>query len=277
MNYRDLIPPIVARKLSAAREARGRTFASYAEALRASGAGYNDDELATVVLAKTKAANSVNQSLTAATLLALTIAESVSHREDLRVLDFGGAFGTSYFLVREAAAKIGLNLCWAVVENPTFARLGAEFESDSLRFFDSPNGASAWLGEVDLVYSSGALQYTPSPEESLKALIGLNAPAVALLRCALSSAGRVIQLQTSRLSQNGPGALPTGVRDRKLSYPRTFAVANDLRATCERSYHLVSHADEGAVRFIVGGQPVVTGESFIWIKSSRSRGTLPRP
>src|SRR5262249_35705938 len=150
----------------------------------------------------------------------------------LRVVDFGGAFGTAYFLTRQRLPA--LEVRWAVVESATFAGLAqrldrtlsappdfrflTEMSDSALHFFDGITNAMKWLGEVDLVYSSGALQYTPDPEGFLAELVATRPRTLALLRCALSRGSRVVTVQSSRLKDNGPGPLPEGFMDRRVSY-----------------------------------------------------------
>jgi len=242
-----------------------QAYPSYADALRLCGDGYESDDLARTVLAKTVAALEqdisvmVAQHSTMATLLAVLEASAVCP-DPVRVLDFGGAFGVAYFLIRQKGIPTAR---WAVVESSSFTRHRRSLESDSLRFFDRVSDAVAWLGEVDLLYSSSALQYTPNPERSLGELIAMTPRVLGLLRCALSRGDRIITIQSSRLSENGPGPLPDGFIDREVRYPITFMRDADLlKAT--RHYRLLIHSDLAVQRQTIAGQPLVSGEAFIW-------------
>jgi putative methyltransferase (TIGR04325 family) len=240
------------------------SFASYAEALATCAPGYEDHEVAGCVLAKTRA--SIRQDLgpmigthsTMATLLAIG---AVRGSQPKRVLDFGGAFGTAYHLLYQKMPAISVH--WAVVENATFAQHGKAFATETLQFFSRISDAVQWLGGVDLVYSSGGLQYTPEPERFLQDLIATRPRVIALLRCALSRGESVITVQFSRLSENGPGPLPEGFMDRGVSYPLTFMRDADLRAAC-RDYRILVHSELIAERQTIGGQPLITGEAFVW-------------
>jgi putative methyltransferase (TIGR04325 family) len=79
------------------------------------------------------------------------------------VLDFGGAFGVHY----KEACLHSKNLRWAVLETPAMVRKASEIETDQLRFFSSISDAASWLESIDLMHSSGALQYVPDPERTL--------------------------------------------------------------------------------------------------------------
>lgn len=71
--------------------------------------------------------------------------------------------------------------------------------------------AVSLLGGVDLLFSSGTLQYVPDPTSCLSSLLSVGATNLFIGRMALSSAGAFAQVQTSRLSDNGPGLMPSGL------------------------------------------------------------------
>lgn len=80
------------------------------------------------------------------------------------VLNFGDACGIHYKLaVREQPL-----IRWAVVETPAMVKQAAVLATERLRFFDNVASAADWLGSVDLIHASGALQYTPSPIDAVQ-------------------------------------------------------------------------------------------------------------
>lgn len=272
MNRRDFVPPIIGKTLTRLRTRPLPTFASYEAAHTACGAGYNDLGLAEIVLAKTKQvrgediAGVLGARQTSDTLLAvMTAAAHVGPGKLIRVLDFGGAMGVSYLMARQ---RTQLAFAWAVVETPSFVRAGKAIEDENFRFFDSIDSAFAWLGGVDLVYTSGALQYTPSPDSALEALVRLDAPVLALLRTALSDGQAVVELQTSPLRDNGPGPMPESAAslngDAEIRYPRVIAKRRDMMALCGRPYRLLAHISCDAERRVSDGQSVVLGDTFVW-------------
>jgi putative methyltransferase (TIGR04325 family) len=94
-------------------------------------------------------------------LAALLYAASRSGNR-LRVLDFGGALGSSYVQNRQFLAHLD-SLRWHIVEQPHFAAAGRrQFEDDQLRFFDSVEAATA-DGAPDIALLSSVLQYVPDP------------------------------------------------------------------------------------------------------------------
>ena len=138
------------------------------------------------------------------------------------VLDFGGGFGLMYFFLGRFARLER----WAVVETPIVAAMGKVLETDNLKFFSSIKAASEWLGEVDLLYSNSAIQYTVDPAVTLKDLLDVRPREVMLVRCAIGECAS-LEWQESFLSSNGVGPLPPGVADLGVRY---------LKRTISRGY-----------------------------------------
>lgn len=86
----------------------------------------------------------------------------------LRVVDFGGALGTTYWRHRgEFAGMEGWQ--WDVVEQEKFVAAGrAEFGGGALRFFTSVEEAGV-VAEHDLLLASTVVQYLESPEAAVEA------------------------------------------------------------------------------------------------------------
>ncbi|MFN3930142.1 MAG: methyltransferase, TIGR04325 family [Brevundimonas sp.] len=245
-------------------------FASYDDAVRSRGQDYHDQELADVVLNKTRklvkesSFEHIADHHAIATLLAVTTASAVSkNSKTLRVLDFGGALGTSYHLVKE---RLPGNYAWAVVETPTFVKAGREFETNELRMFESIQDATSWLGEIDLLYTSSAVQYMPDPLETIDQFLAVNPRCVALLRSAFSEREQIVVLQRSRLQDNGPGPLPVGVQDRPVYYPRTYAPVAALKERFKSRYRPVVEYGDGSPAGYVGGERVELGRNYLFAR-----------
>jgi len=166
--------------------------------------GYEHPELVEVIFQKTKAYR-----------------PAARWNETARtVLDFGGGCGLHY---KEA----GLNAKWAVVETPAMVARAKELETNQLRFFTSIDDAANWLGSIDMVYSNGALQYTPNPEAILRTLIDLRASMLLWRRTVLATE-RETELQASRLADNGPGRIAAA--NKIVSYPAIRMAERDFLA-----------------------------------------------
>ncbi len=167
--------------------------------------GYEADALTAVVYAKTMAFRETLRTQTAdnpALLLAFT--ELPPHP---RVLDCGGACGAHYF---QASAWTSRVYDWWVVETPAMVARARPLETDMLHFVTD----LAAVEQPDLVFASGCLQYAPDPLALLRRLLQTGAPRIVLCRLPLSDGPTPLrQTQRCRLSDNGPGPLPRGVRD----------------------------------------------------------------
>lgn len=82
------------------------------------------------------------------------------------------------------------------------------------------------------MYSNGALQYATDPLTKLKQLCGLRAKKMLWYRLSLSTRSTEREIQSSRLSDNGPGRLH--VKEKLVKYERTKIPQRDF---------LVAHSD----------------------------------
>ena len=95
-------------------------------------------------------------------LIAFLLRLAIQKAGKLRVIDFGGALGTTYYQTRSFLASLSL-LTWAVVELPqVFAAGQKHFTNAQLSFHHSIKDALACHG-ADVVLISGVLYYLPEP------------------------------------------------------------------------------------------------------------------
>ena len=242
------------------------TYPDYESALKDCGEGYRDRELAEVTLAMILAVLpsdlkvALHPPNTHATLTALQLTSA----KEPHILDFGGSFGPHYFLAKQCLPK---RYRWAVVETDVIASLGAQIATDELQFFTTIEAAREWLGRVDLVHASGSLQCTPQPKTMLSALVDVRASCLAFCRSALALGPERVTIQVSQLSWNGPGALPPGISDRIVKYPRIFMAKDDFIGAVAPHYRLVFHnVDDREPPLIAGGVPVSMGDNFIFVR-----------
>ncbi len=187
-------------------------YPSFAAALSQCGYGYEDPQLAEVMLVKTQRllAGDLRKIIYAPFVSALQ--ESIasvakSSRRPVRVLDFGGNFGLYYFLALQITAT---PLRWAVVESATMAKLGAALASDSLGFFDDVAAAGRWLDGVDLVFANGSLSYPPDPIAVLSEILDLGAQELLVLRSSITDGPPRITIQESGAEREWSGGTAAG-------------------------------------------------------------------
>lgn len=145
------------------------------------------------------------------------------------VLDFGGGCGAHY---KEAGST---TVRWAVVETPAMVGRAADLQTDNLRFFTEIEVAANWLGSVDLMHSSGAVQYTPAPVETVGQLCRLKARNMLWKRLWLGASAP--ETQVSRIADNGPGRLG-GISDKTVRYERR-PMQEDQFLAAHDAYRLV--------------------------------------
>lgn len=105
----------------------------------------------------------------------------------LRVLDFGGALGSTWFQHRTFFDSFP-PVDWHIVEQPAIASRGrAEFTRPGLTFHDSLEDALV-AGPPDLVLLSSVLHYLPAPWSQLERLVALPARAWLVTRTPVSDA-----------------------------------------------------------------------------------------
>jgi putative methyltransferase (TIGR04325 family) len=150
------------------------------------------------------------------------------------VLDFGGGCGQHYKEVRSAVVR------WAIVETPAMVERAKEFSTHRIRFFTTISDAANWLGQIDLMHSNAALQYTPSPEGTTRKLCELGAKQMIWRRLFLSDEPRR-EVQSSFLGDNGPGYAP--VKEKIVRYERT-AIREDDFLTAHADYALVARGQD---------------------------------
>lgn len=155
----------------------------------------------------------------------------------VRVLDFGGACGLHHRMARAT----GIAVKWAVVETPAMVRKASSTGVDpDLRYFDTLDAARRWLGGIDCVYSSSALQYVPDAKDTVARLLALRAPIVAWARLNLTEGATHSFEQVSRLADNGPGPLPSEFEDCEIRYPCTQIAVRDFMSW-HTGYEMIEH------------------------------------
>jgi putative methyltransferase (TIGR04325 family) len=92
----------------------------------------------------------------------------------LRVLDFGGSLGSSFFQNRKFFTCLS-NVNWSIVEQAHYVEVGRKYIADSvLNFYDSIEDC-ADNGSPNVILLSSVLQYLADPIHTIKLLSLLNA------------------------------------------------------------------------------------------------------
>jgi putative methyltransferase (TIGR04325 family) len=259
MQLKDLVPRL-AGKVKARVSEKGKMpqFQSFEAALAGCGSdGYEQAEIAEVVLRKTAAyrlrliaedhpcltANQVRQ------LFPLALA---ARNGSLSVLDLGGGCGVHYFLARKIFGK-ELRLRWSVVETSAMVEKALSLASDELHFYTDLKTATAANPQFALAFSSGALQYLPSPYEALESLMLVGAQHLFLTRVALSPNDQdYVFIHESKLNRHGRGGPLPGVPDIRTRCPTVFASKPKLERLLAGKYEIILELAESTRAYECG-------------------------
>ena len=283
MNCRDFLPPVLLRFLKKNTKTP-RLFASYADAQAVCRGGYEETDLVEVVFEKNRRIKDVIDASvplnapTVQSLVAILMAtQKMSRGRTFNLLDFGGACGSHYFQLRPYLPD-GLRICWVVVETPALAEKAKSFETDELRFTDTLERACEIMGHVHLFHSSGTLQYIPDIPAVLQSLLKYQPDFLFLNRLALSAAEKLITVQESRLSDNGPGKLPEGFAEKICRYPVTYFPEKELEDILLPHYRIQVRFSSSS--FFLGDKEIRFDGGFLARLSNREiytdTGFLPK-
>jgi len=252
MKYQDFIPPILARSLKKLFVSRTETtpqkfFLTYAEAREfCRSAGYEDADLVEMVFEKTKLVKDqllngkfpLSESAAQSLLAVLFALQQGGSQKEIKIMDFGGACGAHYFQLRPFIPR-DVRLDWVVVETPAMVEKARAFQTDELCFVASVFEAREKLQNVNLLHSSGALQYVPDPQATIQEFMVCQPTYIFLSRLALSASETIITVQESLLSANGPGALPNRLQDQLCRYPVTYFPKHRLKGMLSPGYGVI--------------------------------------
>lgn len=258
---RQLAPPIIMNFFKRHRNTSSDMprFASYEAALAyCSGVGYEHDKLIEAIRWNTE---QLRERLAAGRPLDvdggdfknLMVLERAVRNGELHVIDFGGACGMHYF---KARAYFGdrVRLQWHVVETRGMVTQCAPLASAGLHFHESMESACEACPEADLLFTSGAIVYTPDPLAFTRRIIGSNARFLYITRQGLLEDNRTVVTVQQRKISKGVRSLPPGMDDSTLSYPVTWVPRAAFESLLAERYQIDIHVTEDEDLFILGGR-----------------------
>ena len=218
-------------------------YENFEQALANTG-GYEDRDIIQVVCRKTEALRrelSENSDLATIgdrqTVQNMFVLSHVWAGEPLNVLDIGGACGATYFVLNHLLpGKIG---SWSVLETPGMAAEGRRvFQDIRLTFIEDIDREVTRRCDFDLLLASGVLQYLPNPSGALDAWLEMGTPFIYLTRTAvgIDIDKPIITKQVTDLASHGPGPLPEGLLNLKISHPLTIIPYETIISSLSRRY-----------------------------------------
>ncbi len=149
----------------------------------------------------------------------------------LRVLDFGGALGSSYYQNRKFMEKLKV-VKWCIVEQKNFVECGKrDFETDVLKFFSCIEDATKSC-KFNVILLSSVLPYLEQPYDILARIIELGVSTVIIDRTP------VLPGNADRLTiQNIPGTIY------HASYPAWFFSEKKFLNFMDKKYSMLVKFD----------------------------------
>lgn len=189
-------------------------------------------------------------------LAAILLKSAQQNNNILRILDFGGSLGSSFYQNR-ALLGSETKIHWGIVEQKSFVETGKKyFEDITLRFFYTPEECINTI-DPQVILLSSVLQYLPEPYVWLEKLSNLQVKYIVLDRTSFSCDDK--DLLTI---QNVPEEIY------KASYPCWFLSMTKLKDILEPNYTLFSIFDSYCENEIVinKGQNLCQWKGMIWKK-----------
>jgi putative methyltransferase (TIGR04325 family) len=246
----ELIPPAILNLVKYIRRFQ-ITYTTFDEALEdcPGTLGYEDPEFARLMVEETRQyLSSLDDTgfipadqTTIHTLLPISL---FHNRETLNIIDIGGACGIHYFPVKKFLGT-SCRLNWSIIETKNLSEAAKVFENEELKFFTNIKQAKERYGKIDIIISSGTIQYFKDPRQILTEITDTDADFILLTRLSLSLSDRdIISVQKSRLSQNGFEILPEGYTDRIIKYPHTNMKESDFLNIIGLKYKIKMKIDD---------------------------------
>jgi len=242
-------------------EIANRIYESYEDALKVCSApGYEAKELVNVVIEKTKI---LEKEITNKNVFDFSILRIISaillaqNNKEINVIDFGGAAGHHYLIAKKILGD-KFNLNWNVIETTRMTNECSKiFSSKNLNFYDNAQKVKNNSNEIDLVFTSSALQYCSNPVSTLRELLALNAKYLFITRTPFSPLDHdLISVQKSLLSDNGPGPLPNSFQEKIIYYPVTFISRKKIEDLISENYDVEFILEEDHAKLFLQDIPI---------------------
>jgi putative methyltransferase (TIGR04325 family) len=151
-----------------------------------------------------------------------TIQHNTTQHNAINVIDFGGADGGHYLLIRQLI-KPETRLKWTVVETAEMVKAMHIFATDELSFCDNLDDAIQKMGKIDILHTAGTIQYTPNPYQFVEKMVHSAADYLIFNRQSLNqNDADLITIQRSLLSWHGSNDVKSAAFvDCEIRYPHT--------------------------------------------------------
>ncbi|MGD9592061.1 MAG: methyltransferase, TIGR04325 family [Candidatus Berkiella sp.] len=252
----ELLPPIT-KKIAKKIMGKNNVYQNFEQANLAVKKfnGYDDIELIEAIFKKAVNFIDALKTATSVTLdahhLFLLSVISMLDKNNLKILDFGGAFGTHYYIAKKFLKHIHFD--WTVVELPEVIKLGKPLQNEELSFFDLQGDFSQPLGDFDLVLTSATLQHMPSPLKTLSFLTLQNAPYIALMRLGITPEREDLwTLHKAHFRDCGPGKPLSACPDKVAAFTFCMMSTQNVDEALKQYELIISNTDASGTISVPG-------------------------
>lgn len=227
MSVKDFVPPVLIRfSRQIAGFSGNREYSSYQDAEKLCTAGaYENKELCNMIAEKTVIHRNglmkkPYQIYATNVFLAAAVSQHLQRHsaKSINILDIGGACGAHYFEIRRLIPE-NVSLNWFVVETGQMVKsaLANKLDNDELHFMES---LEEFKDNAEFIHSSSTLHYVPDPYGFTNVILSKKPATLLFNRMTFNQNNRdFITIQKSFLSDNGPGPLPKGYKNKIIRYP----------------------------------------------------------
>ena len=217
--FKLFIPPIVINAIAFFKKNRTKKYANYSDILNYTEANYNSEKLArsvhekTLIYAATKE-NGISEFMSSE-IDNISMWFYLFNKKKVKVLDYGGASGTTYHFLRKINASVLIE--WDIVETKSVCEINKQNIYSELMFMTSYNDTTD--KSYDLVLLNSVLQYIPNPYDTLKSILQKRPDRILITRTPFSRNEDFWTVQKTDLEACGPGRLPPSTRNATVKIP----------------------------------------------------------
>jgi putative methyltransferase (TIGR04325 family) len=163
------------------------------------------------------------------------------NKGSLKVADFGGSLGSSYFQNRKFLSSVS-RLQWNIIEQENFVDCGQKFfQDDIMQFFNTPEQMIASRGLPDLLILSCVLPYLEKPHDMLANLMRYKIPYIVIDNTYFNNENRN-RICVQRVSPEIYNA----------SYPCWMLNYELVKKTLSKTYEMISEHENDSFIFLDG-------------------------
>jgi len=230
---KSLIPPIIFNILKKIRNSKYGYTGDYSSWLEAqnNATGYDSEEILETVkmsLLKVKNGKTIYErdsvlfdeiQYSWQLLAGLMFVSAKQFPLGLKVLDFGGSLGSTYYQNKKFLDEFN-NVSWSIVEQAHFVNVGKkDFEDDRLNFFYSVNDCIN-IQNPNVLLLSSVLQYIENPYKLLDEILEYDFDFILLDRVVFNKKNKDDMITIQKINLKGYSSIPSWLfsEDKLLSY-----------------------------------------------------------